>query len=75
MIRKKPFQRLVREIALNHKLLIRFQSTAILFLQHVAEAYLTELFEDVNILAIQAERRTIVRKDIRTALRNRTEGL
>src|ERR1700679_3937093 len=40
LIRKLPFQRLVREIAQDFKNDLRFQSTAILALQEASEAYL-----------------------------------
>ena len=40
LIRKLPFQRLVREIAQDFKNDLRFQGTAILALQEAAEAYL-----------------------------------
>lgn len=40
LIRKLPFQRLVREIAQDFKTDLRFQSTAILALQEASEAYL-----------------------------------
>jgi histone H3/H4 len=40
LIRKLPFQRLVREIAQDIKTGIRFQSSAIEALQEAAEAYL-----------------------------------
>ena len=46
MIRKLPFQRLVREIAQDFKNDLRFQSMAILALHEAAEAYLVSLFED-----------------------------
>ena len=45
LIRKLPFQRLVREIAQDFKTDLRFQSAAILALQEAAEAYLVGLFE------------------------------
>jgi histone H3/H4 len=41
LIRKLPFQRLVREIAQDFKTDLRFQSTAILALQEAAEVRLT----------------------------------
>ena len=44
MIRKLPFQRLVREIANQISTNLRFQSSAILALQESAEAYLVKLF-------------------------------
>lgn len=44
LIRKAPFQRLVREIAQDFKNDLRFQSTAVLALQEAAEAYLVRYF-------------------------------
>ena len=41
LIRKLPFQRLVREIAQDFKTDLQFQSAAILCLQEAAEAYLS----------------------------------
>lgn len=59
LIRKLPFQRLVREIAQDFKTDLRFQSSAIGALQESAEAYLVSLFEDTNLAAIHAKRVTI----------------
>ena len=59
LIRKLPFQRLVREIAQDFKTDLRFQSSAVLALQEAAEAYLVGLFEDTNLAAIHAKRVTI----------------
>ena len=73
LIRKLPFQRLVREIAQDFKTDIRFQSTAILALQEASEAYLVGLFEDTNLCAIHAKRVTIMAKDIQLARRIRGE--
>ena len=73
LIRKLPFQRLVREIAQGFKNDLRFQSTALLALQEAAEAYLVSLFEDTNLCAIHAKRVTIVPKDIQLARRIRGE--
>ena len=56
LIRKLPFQRLVREIASDFKFDVRFQSHAVLSLQEAAEAYLVGLFEDTNLCAIHAKR-------------------
>ena len=71
LIRKLPFQRLVREVALHYKAGIRFQSSAILALQESAEAYLVALFEDTNLCAIHAHRVTIMAKDLALAIRIR----
>jgi histone H3 len=74
LIRKLPFQRLVREIAQDmHPGDLRFQSTAILALQEASEAYLVGLFEDTNMCAIHAKRVTIMPKDIQLARRLRGE--
>ena len=54
LIRKLPFQRLVREIAVEVAQEMRFQSSALLALQEAAEAYLVGLFEDTNLCAIHA---------------------
>jgi histone H3/H4 len=73
LLRKLPFQRLVREIAQDFKNDLRFQSTAIGALQEAAEAYLVSLFEDTNLCAIHAKRVTIMPKDIQLARRIRGE--
>ena len=52
LIRKLPFQRLVREIAQHFSLDLRFRSAAITALQEASEAYLISLFEDTNLCAI-----------------------
>ena len=73
LIRKLPFQRLVREISQDFKAELRFQSTALLALQEAAEAYLVGLFEDTNLCAIHAKRVTIMPKDVQLARRIRGE--
>ena len=77
LIRKIPFQRLVREIAQDFRSPttgdFRFQSSAILALQEASEAYLVGLFEDTNLCAIHAKRVTIMPKDIQLARRIRGE--
>merc|ERR1711906_47090 len=73
LLRKLPFQRLVREIAQDYKTDLRFQSLAVLALQEASEAYLVGLFEDTNLCAIHAKRVTIMPKDIQLARRIRGE--
>ena len=73
LIRKMPFNRLVREIAQDFKTDLRFQASAIGALQEAAEAYLVGLFEDSNLCAIHAKRVTIMPKDIQLAMRIRGE--
>ncbi|KAI1454959.1 histone-fold-containing protein [Annulohypoxylon moriforme] len=74
LLRKLPFARLVREIALTMRPAdegMRWQSQAILALQESAEAFLVHLFEDTNLCAIHAKRVTIMQKDIQLARRIR----
>ena len=73
LIRRLPFQRLVREIAQDFKTDLRFQSAAIMCLQEASEAYLVKLFDDANLCAIHAGRVTIMPKDILLARRIRGE--
>ena len=73
LIRKLPFQRLVRELAQEFKSDLRFQGSAVLALQEASEAYLVGLFEDTNLCAIHAKRVTIMTKDIQLARRIRGE--
>ena len=73
LIRKLPFQRLVREISQEFKTDLRFQSSAILALQEATEAFMVGLFEDTNLCAIHAKRVTIMPKDIQLAKRIRGE--
>ena len=64
LIRKLPFQRLVREVAQKIDSTLRFQSTAILALQEASEAFLVTMFDKVNLCAIHGNRVTIKPKDI-----------
>lgn len=73
LIRKAPFQRLVREIAQDMKWDVRFQSTALLAIQEAAEMHLIQLFEDTNLCALHAKRVTVMPKDMRLARRIRGE--
>ena len=73
LIRKAPFQRLVKEIAIDFKSDLRMQSTALLALQEASEAYLIKLFEDTNECALHGKRVTILPKDMQLARRIRGE--
>ena len=64
LIRKLPFQCLVREITQHFSPDLRFRSAAITGLQEASKAYLICLFEDTNLCAIHAKRVTIMPKDI-----------
>jgi histone H3 len=74
LIRKLPFQGLVRDIAQSFKIqgeVPRFQSTAVLALQEASEAFLVGVFENTNLCAIHAKRVSIMNRDMQLALRNR----
>ena len=75
LIRKAPFQRLVREITkeLFKNKELRFQSLSVLALQEASEAYMVGLFEDTNLAAVHAKRVTIMPKDMYLARRIRGE--
>ena len=78
LVKRTPFQKLIREISQEYRICpngpgtpsvqVRFQSTAIAALQEAAENYIVGLFEDVNLLAIHARHITIMPRDIRLAL-------
>ena len=81
LIKRSPFQKLIREIFQEFRVCpdgpgtpsiqVRFQSTAIAALQEAAENFIVGLFVDVNLLAIHAKRVTVVLRDVRLALRIR----
>lgn len=80
LIRKLPFQRVVREIMQQVSGgggrtggELRMQAAAVAVLQEASEAYLVSLFEDTNLCAIHARRVTIMPKDIQLARRIRGE--
>ena len=73
LLRKLPFQRLVREVASEYKSDLRFQATAIAALQEATEAYMVSLFEDSNLCAIHGKRVTVMPKDMQLARRIRGE--
>ncbi|RUS74121.1 hypothetical protein EGW08_018128 [Elysia chlorotica] len=73
LLRKLPFARLVREVALKVAPLsltqIMWQAMAIECLQEACEAYLVRLFEDANLCCVHAKRVTLQAKDIWLAQR------
>src|SRR5688572_25725721 len=71
LIKKLPFQRLVREIAQDFRPDLRFQAAALCALQESAECYLVGLFELSNLCALHAHRVTIMPSDLRLARRIR----
>jgi len=73
LLRKLPFQRLVREIAVGGKEGLRFQASAVLAIQEATEAHMVNLFADTCLCAIHGRRVTIMPKDIQLARRLRGE--
>jgi histone H3 len=73
LLRKIPFQRLVRELAQAMRADLRFQSAAVAALQEASEGYLVGLFEDTNLCALHARRVTIMARDMQLARRIRGE--
>jgi histone H3 len=73
LIRKLPFQQLVRQLSQGYKTDLRFQSSALLALQEASEAFLVKLFEDTQLCALHAKRVTIMPRDIHLARRLRGE--
>lgn len=72
LLRKRPFQRLVREVAQDlHREGIRFEGRALAALQEASEAFVVSVFEDTQKLAIHAERVTLHAKDMQLACRMR----
>ena len=69
LLRKMPFQRLVREIMQGMKTDLRIQGTALLALQEATEAYLVGVFEDSQLCAIHAGRVTVQPRDMMLARR------
>ena len=81
LIKRSPFQKLIREISQEYRVCpdgpgipsiqVRFQSTTIAALQEAAENFIAGLFEDVNLLAVHAKRVTVMSRDVTLALRIR----
>ena len=71
LLRKLPFQRLVREIAHGCNTDLMFQGQALLALQEASEMYMVGMFEDTNLAAIHGKRVTIMPRDLQLARRLR----
>ncbi len=81
LLRKLPFQRLVREITTNcfekPGMGFRWRAEALSAMQEASEMYMINVFEDANLCAIHARRVTIQPKDIELArrIRPKLEGM
>ena len=68
LIRKRPFWRLVREIAADVKTDLRFTLGALAAIQVAVEEYLVQVFAKSVYCIAHAGRKTITNKDIRLTL-------
>ena len=73
LMRKAPFQRLVRELATGHKEGLRWAASAVAALQESTESYITGLLSDSNLCALHARRVTLMSRDVALARRLRGE--
>ena len=71
LIPRAPFQRVIKEKALRENREIRFQSAAIQAIQEAAEAHITSVMEDSNLICLHANRVTLMGKDLNLARRIR----
>ncbi len=71
LLRRRPFARLVREVAQDFKSDLRFNPDALFTLQEATESFMVGLFEDGNLCAIHAKRVTLFPKDIQLVKRIR----
>jgi histone H3 len=73
LIRRAPFQRMVREVAQVAKAGLRWQSAALAAMQEATESYVIGLLSDSNLCALHARRVTVMPRDIHLARRLRGE--
>ena len=71
LIRRVPFQRLVKEIVQKRRKGLKLQSSAVLALQEAGEAFLVGLVEQANLCTIHAKGVTIMLRDIQLSCRIR----
>ncbi|KJA29449.1 hypothetical protein HYPSUDRAFT_1076702 [Hypholoma sublateritium FD-334 SS-4] len=74
LIRRVPFGRLVREIAMSYRGPVRFQRSAVTALQEAAEACLTESLGDAIMATVHDKRVTLQVKGMALARRLRREN-
>jgi histone H3 len=65
LIKKAPFQRLIRKIALKFgKSDLQMQSTAVVTLQEATEYFMVNVFSNTNLCAMHGKHVTIMKKDM-----------
>ena len=73
LIRRAPFQRMVREVAAAMKTGLRWQSSALAAIQEASESYVVGMLSDSNLCALHGRRVTVMPRDIHLARRLRGE--
>ena len=73
LLRKAPFQRLVRSLATSQKENLRWAASAVAALQEATEAHIISLLGDANLLSLHSKRVTLMSRDIQLARRLRGE--
>ncbi len=75
LLKKAPFQRLVRSEGNTLKTSLKFKKTALAAFQEAAEAYATSTLEGAVMLQLHRKRKTLVKKDIEYVRRIKGEVL
>ena len=75
LLKKAPFQRLVRSEGQTLKTTLKFKKTALAAFQEAAEAYATSTLEGAVMLQLHRKRKTLVKKDIEYVRRIKGELL
>jgi histone H3 len=73
LLRKAPFQRLVREVATSQKEGLRWAASAVAAVQEATESHLVSLLSDANLCALHGRRVTVFPRDLSLARRLRGE--
>ena len=68
-IRKKPFERLVREVAQDYAMDIRFSAEAIIMIQHCLENCVVDMLSKANLSATHAGRVRLFPKDLQISMK------
>jgi histone H3 len=75
LLKKAPFQRLVRAAGGALKTSVKFKPSALAAVQEAAEAYATSTLEGAVMLQLHRKRKTLVKKDIEYVRRIKGEVL
>ena len=67
LIPKAPLQRIIRDLAREHKDDVRFSKEALYEIHEYIEAALTKMFDKSNLLCLHSKRKTVSGKDFNMA--------